>query len=121
MTLYAFITENSDLMKKECIVEREVFYDEGGSEIKAVYSGKLKRIPISLTVSEMLDSSWSDDGKTLKIMLTPMPPKEEMLTEMRDIMYYNPEVYKLVERYLNASDFGRDEMVSAALNGSLKL
>lgn len=86
-----------------------------------VYSGKLKRIPISLTVSEMLDSSWSDDGKTLKIMLTPMPPKEEMITEMRDIMYYNPEVYKLVERYLNASDFRRDEMVSAALNGSLKL
>lgn len=43
MTLYAFITENSDLLKKECIVEREVFYDDGGSGIKAVYSGKLKK------------------------------------------------------------------------------
>ena len=43
MTLYAFITENSDLLKKECIVEREVFYDDGGSGIKAVSSGKLKK------------------------------------------------------------------------------
>ena len=121
MTLYAFITENSDLLKKECVVEREIFYDDGGSEIKAVYSGKLRKIPISLTVSEMLDYRWSDDEKTLKITLTPMPPREEMITKVRGLMYENPEVYKLVERYLNASDFGRDEMVSAALNGSLQL
>ena len=121
MTLHEFIIKNSVLLKKECVVKREIIFDEGGSEVRTVYSGKLKKIPISLTLSEIIDCNWSDDKKTLQILLTATPPKEEMIMKLRDMMYDNPEVYKLVKHYVEASDFGRDAMISAVLNGSLQM
>ena len=119
MTLHEFITKNTGLLKKECEVKREIFFDEGGSEVRTVYSGKLKKVPISLTLSEIIGCNWSDDKKTLQILLNSTPPKEEMIMKLRDMMYDNPEVYKLVKHYVEASDFGRDAMISAVLNGSL--